>query len=122
MDHKRRICVAGRIKFLRTVEGETQEELATCLHISRSCLASYETGRREPDEETLMRVAKHYGVSGAYLTGQVPISKACALPGEMHHFQEWMPSDGVLDISNVSRNGQVALIEFYRFLKERANS
>lgn len=119
MDRDARIGLASRIKLLRTVAGETQEELAVFLHISRSCLASYETGRREPDSSTLCGIARHYGVSEAYLLGQVPIGKAYAVSGGEHNLWEWMPPDGILDISNVSPNGQIALIEFYRFLKER---
>lgn len=116
-----RMSLASRIKLLRTVAGETQEELAVFLHISRSCLASYETGRREPDSSILCGIAKHYGVSEAYLLGQVPIGTAYAVSGGKRDLWELMPPDGILDISNASPNGQIALIEFYRFLKARAS-
>ena len=47
----------------------TQEEVAEELHIKRVNLSNYETGRREPDLETLAQLANLYGVTTDWLLG-----------------------------------------------------
>lgn len=60
---------AARLKKLRTDEGLTQNELAPELGISRSTLGMYETGKREPDFETLETIADFFNVDMNYLIG-----------------------------------------------------
>ena len=49
--------------------GFTQKEVALGLKIDRSQIASYETGRTQPDIETLGKLADFYGVSVDWLIG-----------------------------------------------------
>ena len=49
--------------------GFTQKEVALELKIDRSQIASYETGRTQPDIETLGKLADFYGVSVDWLIG-----------------------------------------------------
>lgn len=51
-----------RLKYLRKQDGETQQQLATALKISKSTISMYENGQREPDFETLEAIADHYNV------------------------------------------------------------
>lgn len=64
--------------FLRKRKGLSQQELADRLKISRSTIGMYETGKREPDLETLEALADFYNVDMNTLTGNsrnsVPIS------------------------------------------------
>ncbi|WP_027087595.1 helix-turn-helix domain-containing protein [Cohnella panacarvi] len=62
--------IGNRIAFLRDQRGLTQEELATSLGISRAALSHYEKNRREPDTETLSKVADLFHVSLDYLAGR----------------------------------------------------
>ncbi|MFC5530634.1 helix-turn-helix domain-containing protein [Cohnella yongneupensis] len=62
--------IGNRIAFLRDQRGLTQEELATSLGISRAALSHYEKNRREPDTETLSKVADLFQVSLDYLAGR----------------------------------------------------
>lgn len=62
--------IGNRIAFLREQRGLTQEELATSLGISRAALSHYEKNRREPDTETLSKVADLFHVSLDYLAGR----------------------------------------------------
>lgn len=55
--------------FLRKREGLSQQELAEKLAISRSTIGMYETGKREPDLETLETIADFYNVDMNTLTG-----------------------------------------------------
>ena len=57
----------NRIKELRTARGWTQDELAERLGVSRSRVGMYETGRREPDFETLEAIADLFNVDMNYL-------------------------------------------------------
>lgn len=57
-------------KKLRDLRGDTkQTEAAAELGIKYSTYAMYEVDRREPSFETLVAIAKHYGVSTDYLLG-----------------------------------------------------
>ena len=58
-----------RLKELRKLYGLTQEESARKLNISRSSINNYEAGTREPDYDTLIHIAKFYGVTVDYLIG-----------------------------------------------------
>jgi transcriptional regulator with XRE-family HTH domain len=62
--------IGNRIAFLRDQRGLTQEELATSLGISRAALSHYEKNRREPDTETLSKIADLFHVSLDYLAGR----------------------------------------------------
>ena len=55
---------------LRLAAGLTQDELAKKLGISRSRIGMYETGKREPDYETLELIADFFNVDTDYLLGR----------------------------------------------------
>lgn len=59
-----------RIATLRDKFGWTQEDLAKKLGISRAALSHYEKNRREPDFETLTKLADLFHVSIDYLVGR----------------------------------------------------
>ncbi|WP_333888258.1 helix-turn-helix domain-containing protein [Clostridium sp.] len=61
------MSVSTNLKKLRTEKGLTQDELSKELNINRATYAHYETGRREPDIETLKLLAKYFNVSLDYL-------------------------------------------------------
>lgn len=58
-----------QIKELRIKKGLTQQQVADALHISRQVYGFYENGKREPNIETLKRIASFFGVSVDYLLG-----------------------------------------------------
>jgi transcriptional regulator with XRE-family HTH domain len=62
--------IGNRIAFLRDQRGLTQEELSSSLGISRAALSHYEKNRREPDTETLGKIADLFEVSLDYLVGR----------------------------------------------------
>lgn len=57
----------NRIAELRTSRHYTQDEMASMLGISRAALSHYEKGRREPDYETLIKIADLFQVSLDYI-------------------------------------------------------
>lgn len=53
----------NRIKEFRLKNGMTQIELAKALNISQGSVSGYETGRFEPDVETMKRMAELFNTS-----------------------------------------------------------
>ncbi|ETO38646.1 helix-turn-helix domain-containing protein [Thermoanaerobacterium aotearoense] len=61
---------ANRLKSLREEKKLSQEELSQLINISRSTLSMYEINRRQPDPETLQKIADFFDVSVDYLLGR----------------------------------------------------
>lgn len=49
------------IKYMRTLRGETLEELGNVIHASNTTVQGYESGRRMPDIATTALISQHYG-------------------------------------------------------------
>ncbi|MBW7651341.1 MULTISPECIES: helix-turn-helix domain-containing protein [unclassified Anoxybacillus] len=60
-----------RLQELRNKMNLRQEDVAKKIGVGRTTYAMYEQGKREPDYETLLKIADLFGVSTDYLlTGQ----------------------------------------------------
>ena len=55
------IIISKNIKTLRKLTGESQQDLANSLKLSRSTIANYETGINLPDINTISAISYHYG-------------------------------------------------------------
>lgn len=62
--------LAERLKEKRAKKKFTQKDVAELLGISQSTYAYYESGRNEPDLETLKKIADIYETSLDYLAGR----------------------------------------------------
>ena len=71
-------------KRLRNSCGLTQVEMAEKIGISRSTIGMYETGAREPDFETLEKIADFFNVDIDYLLGRT--DKTTILPETMGQY------------------------------------
>jgi transcriptional regulator with XRE-family HTH domain len=60
----------NRISALRKSHHLTQDDMSTTLGISRAALSHYEKGRREPDYDTLIKIADFFKVSLDYIMGR----------------------------------------------------
>lgn len=58
---------AKRLREIRIKRGITQEKIAEDLDYSRPTYTAYESGRRRPDNDTLVKIAKFLDVSVDYL-------------------------------------------------------
>ena len=56
-------AIHGNLKQLRQSRGWTQEEVARQMALTRQAVSSHESGRTQPDLETLKRYAEVYQVS-----------------------------------------------------------
>lgn len=65
---------ADRLKILREQRGETQQDIADLLQVSKNTVSGYERGIRRPAGEgaieTYYTLAHHFNVDLDYLTGQ----------------------------------------------------
>lgn len=66
------IVFAQRLKQLRIEKNLLQKDLAHFLAISTSAYGFYEQGKRQPDLDTLCKLANFFDVSIDYLLGRSP--------------------------------------------------
>lgn len=58
-----------RLKELREKKGISQRELAKDLGVSQGTVGNWESATREPNFETVKRIAEYFGVSTDYILG-----------------------------------------------------
>ncbi len=63
------ILFKEKLKELRIENKLSQQELAAQLNVSQRSISSWETGFRQPDFETLEKIAKLFNVTTDYLLG-----------------------------------------------------
>lgn len=68
-----------RLSGLRAQSGLSQEKFAALLNLSKSALANYEAGTREPNYATLIKIADILGVTLDHLLGRTPPLSALSL-------------------------------------------
>lgn len=69
MERKEMEKFGQRISALREERGETQQELADAIGITRQSLSRYEIAARTINVDVLGELAKHFNVSSDYLLG-----------------------------------------------------
>ena len=61
--------MGNRIRELRKAKGITLKQLGEELGVAESTVSHYETGRRQLDNETLVRLAEFFDVPAGYILG-----------------------------------------------------
>ena len=64
------IQLMNNLRVLRENSGRTQKDLAKILSFSRQAYSNYETGKRTPDLDALMRLSALYGITLDQLINQ----------------------------------------------------
>ncbi len=62
----------NRIREIRKALGLTMKELGERVDAAESTISQYETGKRQPDNETLLKLGEALDVSVGYLLGVEP--------------------------------------------------
>lgn len=78
----------NRIKQVRKERKETLQQVADAVGLSNGTIANYENGKREPNLETWIKLANHFGVAVGYLQG---VDKNLAKPRH-DEFDKFMES------------------------------
>ncbi|WP_100373109.1 helix-turn-helix domain-containing protein [Bacillus sp. FJAT-45037] len=99
-----------RLKKLRNELKLTQTQLAEKLDITRGTYAHYEIGKRQPDYETLQKIADFFEVSVDYLLGRTdtPI-----------HIEQESPDENLFffDEENVTEEELEKLKEHLKYIR-----
>ena len=62
--------IGERIRTARELKGLTQKDLGNILGVSDGAVANYENSKREPNLETVLRLADLFGVTTDWLLGR----------------------------------------------------
>lgn len=116
------MSIGGRIAKLRKnySPSMTQEEFAKKIGISRAALSHYEKDRRDPDYETLQKIADFFDVSTDYiLSGQ----SGSSTPKEEKGFEEWANNPKLdsfyKEFNQSPEDRQAALLAVWEILKNQ---
>lgn len=93
--------IGERLAELRKLNGETQDELATALHVSVPTIRCWEHDKSSPSHEMLIAICKLYGTSADYLLGLTDIDPSdesrkqsqkltTSEMAEMHQYEEYL--------------------------------
>lgn len=91
------IFFSSNLRYLRQINGLSQEDLALNIGLNRGNIASYEKGNAEPKLENLLKVAKFFNISGDELIG-----KDLALKNQLDHQQP--TNESFLQLDNQAEN------------------
>lgn len=59
----------NRIRELRKAKGITMKQLGVIIGVAESTISHYETGKRQLDKETLIKLSNYFGVTIGFLLG-----------------------------------------------------
>lgn len=99
----------NRIRELRKAKGITMKQLGIAVGVAESTISQYELGRRQPDQETLIKLSNYLGVTVGYIIGA---EKSAPVVAGKYAFGE--------DI-NLTQT-EIDLIHKFRQLDERGRS
>ncbi|MDO3660461.1 MULTISPECIES: helix-turn-helix domain-containing protein [Bacillus] len=110
-----------RLKKLRDEKKMNQQEVADNLGIARTTYASYEQGKREPDHETLVKIANFFEVTVDYLLGHQPSGKPVVHEEKAPYKVTDDPDLQIAfkDASDFSEEARRQAIDFIKYLKEK---
>lgn len=101
-----------RLHTLRKERKLRQEDMAKQLGIARTTYAMYEQGNREPDYNTLIKLATFFEVSIDYLLGTTEMRQVKDMQDpELHQWFE--------DIKNATPQKREELKKFWEFIIQR---
>lgn len=99
--------MANRIRELRKQKNLTMKQLGEHLGMAENVVSRYETGKRQPDNEALVKFANFFNVSVGYLIGA---EEPGGLPQTTRCVQESAPQ---------YTDDEIRVIEIYRSLSQQ---
>jgi len=112
-----------RLKQLRLEAGLSQEVLACRLGMTRSCLANYESGKRQPDHATLICIADYFHVLTDYLICRTDCRSLILdseQAGEFMRLHVYLKRRGkTLDLSVLTGQNRDMLLHYCLYMKQK---
>ena len=95
--------IGKQLRELRRKNNMTQAQLANKVGVSTGAIGLWETNKREPDNQTLLKFAEIFNVSTDYLLGD--ISKCCMIIGKNGDYIKFkLNDDALLSIKEYIKN------------------
>lgn len=85
--------LSKRLTELRKEKGVTQKDMSLLLGITRPAYTAYEMGKRQPDYETLIKLADYFNVTIDYLLGRTEFRRARLVTKE--ELEEFLNSETI---------------------------
>lgn len=117
----------NRIRELRKERKLTMKQLGERLGLAESTISQYETGKREPDHKTLVKISEFFHVSVDYLLGHVSepwfYLDTERILREINSYDEEMPQDAskqhlLTAFDQLNEEGQTKAVERVEELTE----
>lgn len=110
--------MGNRIRELRRAKNLTMKELGRELGVAESTISQYETGKRQPDNETLLRLGEFFDVTVGYLLG-AETEKAPAPEGEREISNDDLKFALWGDVTDITDDDLDDVRRYAEFIKER---
>lgn len=114
---KRENILGERLRKLRIVHKLTQREMANIFFTTRSSIANYERGTRQPSYDLLQHIADYFQIDIHYLLGNSETQAQLDLSKEIISSARFLTKDAKLDISSLSALHKIMAIEFINYLR-----
>lgn len=103
------------LKQLRQANKMTQQEVADILNIQRPTYSRYESGEREPDNKTIIKLCELFNCSLDYLFGLVNDPKQNLMDTHLEgaDFSLWN------EMKNLSEEQKQDVLDYIRFKKKQ---
>ena len=106
----------NRIREIRRKNGINQIELSKLLNVSQATISGYETGKFEPDNDTLIRIAGLFNVSVDEIIGYDSSSQSASVPNDISDI-EFALAGEIRDLSDAEKQDVLDYVRFKRAQK-----
>lgn len=111
--------IGRRIKHLRKEMNLLQKDLAEKLNLTQQTISLYESEKRQPDYETLQKIANFFNVSVDYLLGRTDEKKIILDSVNDASIEYYADNKIIKDINGLSPESKKDLEEYIKLLKLR---
>ena len=106
------------LRKIRKERDLTMKEVGIAIGVGESTISQYETGKRQPDQQTLLKLADYFGVSVDYLLGRKTEDNASP---SLHIPDEYkdLPSAFYEGAKDLTQEDIDDVVKFMEFLKKK---
>lgn len=114
--------VGGRLRSLRKQKGMTQKELAALLGVTDAAIGMWENEKRDPDYETLVRLAQIFNTSVDYLLGHTDNRQPISPRNEPKSLEDFLREQEVMfDGVPLTDEDKESILQALKLLWRRRN-